>query len=91
MKVFQTFTLTEATTFNLSYYVAAGGVSGTNIYILVDGVEAYTSAVPNAASYTKVNLSNISLGAGEVEFGVHYQEDKDTWIHLDYFLLVKPA
>lgn len=91
MKVFQKFTLAEATTFNLSYYVAAGGVSGTNIYILVDGVEVYTSAVPNAASYTKINLSNIALGAGEVEFGVHYQEDKDTWIHLDYFLLVKPA
>lgn len=87
VKVFQTFTLADANTFNLSYYVASGGVSGTSLYILVDGIEVYTSAIPNSASYSKQNLTNIALTPGVVEFGVHFLEDKDTWIHLDYFLL----
>lgn len=91
MKVYQHFTIEEAGIFNLSYYVAAGGITNTKLIILVDDVEVYSTAVANSASYTKKSLTGINLPAGDAEFRIHFQEQKDTWIHLDYLLLTKPA
>ncbi len=87
VKVFQTFTLDTQATFDLKYYVAGGGISDSDIYILVDGTEVYRSLIPNHDPYSLIELNDILIDAGEIEFGIHIQEDAQTWIHLDYMLL----
>ncbi len=87
MKVYQYFTIEEAGMFDLSYYVAAGGIINTKLIIIVDDIEVYAHDVPNSSTYSKQTLNDIELPAGEAEFRIHFQEDKDTWIHLDYILL----
>ncbi len=91
--VSQTFTVTSAGDYELTYLMATDGLKDSLMYLLQDEVIVHNFAVrktaTSAGTFDPIAPETVTLEAGEYTFVLHLKENTQRWAHFDDFSLLK--